>query len=521
VGARSRGLLLLLLFLVPGAAVAAEVVTAEVTYITGSSVYVSAGREEGLTIGQRLILRRGDEVVATVEVKELSTRRASCKIIDKLLEPAVGDLVRFERSAAVDPVVASGEKPVVQRPRRRRSPIRGRIGIRYLAVADRTGQTGDYSQPAADVRVDGYALGGTAWGFSVDARARRTTSRSSSGPAEKRTRTRVYRFAVSRRAPDAPWGFTAGRQYSPALAAVSIFDGLSADYTRPRWSVGMFSGTQPDPLDFSRSNDVREHGAYVRFRGAPASPRRWSLTTGLIASYEQSEINREFLYVQGRLTTRRLTLYATQEVDYNREWKSDAGEDSVSPTSTFASLYYRIHRSVTLRGGYDNRRNIRLYRDLITPVTEFDDRFRRGGWVGAMFTIRERYRVGVDARTNHREGEDDADSFTATFSARRLAGGRFDLYSRTTSYSNFRVDGWLQSLEVAVPVGRRAYVRLGGGVRDEDDLIGTLSERRQHWYNLDGEVGLGRHWYLSASFEHTAGDLDQVDQIYATVTYRF
>ena len=71
------------------------------------------------------------------------------------------------------------------------------------------------------------------------------------------------------------------------------------------------------------------------------SRNRVTVTTGLIASYEQSEINREFLYLQTRFYGARFSLYATQEVDFNRDWKADAGEDAVSLTSTYLNLDLR------------------------------------------------------------------------------------------------------------------------------------------------------------------------------------
>jgi hypothetical protein len=520
---RTLGFLLLLSTVAWSFAAGEEVVTAEVTYVTGSSVYVSAGREEGLAVGRSLVLRRGEEVVATVEVAEVSTHRAVCTIVDKLLQPVVGDVARFEAAAIP-------EAPVVEAPTAREAPpsprragrhaVRGRVGLRYLAVVDRTDETGDYTQPAVDLRLDGNGLGG-GWGMAIDARARRTLRNSEDGLDDDDTRTRVYRLSVSRRVPGEPWGLTVGRQFSPALSAVSIFDGVAADYGHERWTVGLLSGTQPDPENYGQSSDVREHGAYVQIRGKPGSPKRWSLTTGLIGSYEESEINREFLYVQGRLTGRRLTAYLTQEVDYNRDWKVDAGEDTLSATSTFASLNYRAHRVVTFRGGYDNRRNVRLYRDFVTPATEFDDDFRRGVWAGTTLRVHERYRFGLDVRSSKRDGEEDANTYTATFGARRLAGGRIDLYGRSTQYSNDRVEGWLHSLEIATPVGSRATFRLGGGVRDEDDLVGTTSGQSLHWYSADAELNLGRSWYLSVSLERTDGDRDEIDQLYTMLTYRF
>ena len=73
-------------------------------------------------------------------------------------------------------------------------------------------------------------------------------------------------------------------------------------------------------------------------------------------------------------------------------------------------------------GGFDSRRSIRLYRDFVSPVTEFDDRYRRGSWIGA------------DRR---------ADATTLTLGLRRLTTISLDLSTRSTRYTNAQLEGWL------------------------------------------------------------------------------
>jgi hypothetical protein len=208
---------------------AGEMIRAQVTYVTGSSVYLSAGHEDGLTLGRPIVIRRGDEVVATAEVTELSTHRASCRIVDRLLDPMVGDTATFEREEVVPAVVPTEGQPTTVAPARRPGGggVHGRVGLRFLWVDDGADANAGYSQPALDLRLDGQSLGGSPWGFSIDARSRHTFRTTSGGLDDDDTRTRVYRAAVTRRGIDDPFTVTAGRQYTPSLAAISIFDGIS------------------------------------------------------------------------------------------------------------------------------------------------------------------------------------------------------------------------------------------------------------------------------------------------------
>ena len=508
--------------------------SARVTYVTGSTVYLDAGLAEGLRAGMELVLMRGGATVALVEVKDVSTHRASCTIVERGLEPLAGDEVRFE-AAETDPadaaagaavaggaVVAGGEPPPPTAGRNRRGGrIHGRVGLRYLRVNDGLSDDSGYAQPALDLRLDGANLAGTAWGFSVDARARRTYRDRADGERDDENRSRLYRLAAMRRGIHDRWDLTVGRQFSPSFAAVSIFDGVSADYRGQRWAVGAFSGTQPDAADFSFSDRIREHGIYFRYHGRPADGRSWQFTTGLVGSYDESEVNREFFYLQGRYNDRKLAVYFAQEVDFNRDWKSDEGESSVEPTSTFVSLRYQVSGAFELHTGYDNRRNVRLYRDRVTPITEFDDSFRRGVWAGASVRVFEHFRFGLDARTNGGGDAGDAETYSFLFGAHRLGRTNVNLNLRASRYTNELVEGWLGALNAGLELGRRVYLQAYGGVRDEENLALLPADNTLSWFGLDLELALARPWYLLLSAERTDGDFEEVDQYYANVSYRF
>jgi hypothetical protein len=317
------------------------------------------------------------------------------------------------------------------------------------------------------------------------------------------------------------WDLTLGRQFSPAFASVSIFDGVSGGYRGRRWAAGGFSGTQPDPVDSSFDDTVREHGAYFQYHGRGTGRRSWQLTTGLVGSYQESEVNREFFYVQGRYNDRRLAVFFSQQVDFNRDWKADEGQDEVEPTSTFASLRFQVSRIFEVHGGYDNRRNVRLYRDRITPITEFDDAFRRGVWAGASVRVFERFRFGIDGRTNGGGDAGDAETYSFVFGVDRLTRANLRIGARASSYSNEVVEGWLGALDVGTNLGRRVYLQLYGGLRDEENLNLVPADNTLAWYGLDVDVDLGRRVYAVLTAERTDGDFEEIDQYYVNLSYRF
>lgn len=492
-----------------------------VTYLAGDSVYVAAGERDGLGRGATLesVGATGSPVV--LEVSAVSARRAVCSVTEGPRDAVrVGD--RFRYTAVMAPAMTG---PSAAEPERhgpwQRSGLRGRFGVRYLATRNRGDGQAEFSEPAVDLRLDGNALYGSAFNLHADVRARRTTRTLSDGSDETDNDERVYRFALGWDRPGTGWRFTVGRQFSPALANVSVFDGASGAYDRERWSTGLFTGSQPDGVDYGFSSDVREHGAFFQFRHRPGAARHWALTTGVVGSYEDSEINREYLFLQGRLTAGRLVGFLTQEVDVGRGWKEDAGDSRLSATSTFVSLHYRLTDTVRLRGGYDSRRNVRLYRDRVTPVTDFDDRFRRGAWLGGAVDMGKHFRVGLDGRANRSGSAGDSDAVTVRLGAHRLTSRNGSVRLRTTRYENDRLEGRLHSIDVSIDVGARIRLAVLGGVRDEESLLNPALDDSVTWYGTDVDIDLGRQLYLVLSAERSDGDFEAVDQFYATLACRF
>lgn len=552
-----------LLHMVPSAVRAGEEAPrplARITYVTSLSVYVDAGSEDGIEIGRVLEVVRAGAIVATLRVTDISPGRAVCEILHGgEAKPAVGDVVRPGPPGSAPPVgstpsdravttasVSPGpagapgtassitgvhsdarEGASASRSRRgvrgalRDAGLRGRVGIRYLAVKDRLEGGETFSQPALDLRLDGTQVGGAPVDFSVDVRARRTYRDLPGGDTDTNDLNRVYRLAGSYRRPGSPWSATVGRQFSPSLTVISIFDGARVDYRARRWGAGAFSGTQPDAEDFGYSSGVREHGGYVEWRSARDSDRRWAITTGLAGSYEEGEINREFSFLQLSYRGRRLFAWLSEEVDLNRGWKEEAGEDSVSVTSTFLSLSYRAGENWTLRGGYDNRRNVRLYRDRVTPETEFDDAYRNGAWAGVAWRFARRLRLGLDLRTRGGGDLGGADGYTLTFGADRLTSADLDLQTRSTRYENDRVEGWLHSLSAGLALGQRWHAALLGGLRDETNLFDASLDDQVVWFGAEIDVLVGAGWYFSISLERSDGDNERIDQAYTSLTYRF
>ncbi len=505
--------------------------SAHVTYVTGDLIYVDAGRQSGLGEGLELQVERDGKAVATLKVEHLSSHQASCSVIGDPVEVKIGDVVRFRPV----PAKTTGENPSPAASRAnpgrtgsvstmqalRALGFRGRVGVRYLTLMDQTGSGAGFSQPALDLRVSGTRINGSDLDLLVDARARRTYRTDANGGQSNDGRTRFYRLSLSRRAEGSPLRLSLGRQVSPDLASVSLFDGLLGEYARRSVAFGVFTGTQPDPKTYGASSEVFEYGGYARVQGAQAGVGRWALTGGAIQSLVRGAVNRDYLFLRGRYMNRRMFGYLTQEIDINRGWKAKAGEPLLTPTSTYLNLRYQPAPALSFTAGFDNRRNVRLYRDRDTPETVFDDSYRRGLRGGVSVRFLDRFRVGGDAGIRGGGGSGDSKSFTFTTRISRLSPLAVDLSTRHTRYTGPLADGWLHTVRAGGSIGRRNRLELHAGGKREDRFTGPETSAQTTWLGADLDLGIVTGWYLLLSGESTRGDVEKNDQVYTSLSYRF
>jgi hypothetical protein len=395
--------------------------------------------------------------------------------------------------------------------------IRGRLGLRLARMDDLTGTSQDYTRPSLNLKASGDRIGGSAWGIDLDVRTRRTYRQLSDGTSPTESKTRVYRLSGRWQRPGSPIRVTAGRQASTSLAAVSVFDGVLGEYASSRRNAGIFFGYQPDYRTYGVSDDIAEAGGFVGFRRRGGPRRELSLTGGAVASYERGAINREYLFLQSRLRTPGTFLYFSQQIDVNRGWKREAEGRAFTFTNIYAHGRHDIREGTTVEAGYDNRRNIRLYRYRVTPETEFNDSYRQGFWTGVQQDFGHLFRAGLRGRT--RTGGIRSATFTGRLAWREMRSLR--IRSRTTVYENQSADGVLTSVSAGFRAGILNPIEVTRGLRDEKHGADPELDEHLTWTAVDASVNLGRHWYMWISAESNRGRSEKNDAIYSSLFYRF
>ena len=79
-----------------------------------------------------------------------------------------------------------------------------------------------------------------------------------------------------------------------------------------------------------------------------------------------------------------------------------------------------------LDGGFDTRRSVRLYRNRVTPETEFDDSQRQGVRLGLTLQSKVHFRAALDARSNDGGStSDESASYSANFGVSSFTSQNF------------------------------------------------------------------------------------------------
>ncbi|HWA58837.1 MAG TPA: hypothetical protein VG692_16380 [Gemmatimonadales bacterium] len=504
--------------------------TAPVTYVTGSTIYVAAGRADGLVEGQQLFIKRTGGAVVTLKVAYLSSRQASCEVVGSdAASVVVGEQVTFLPTLSAGKAAggSAGSAVAAPRPTRHRMSgpgLHGRVGARYLVAREET-LNGGFSQPSFDLRLDGSALGGTPVGLSADLRTRRTTSTSGTGTSTVDGRTRVYQAALLWNTPGSGFRMALGRQYLTAVTSVTLFDGALMELNGSHLGFGAFAGVEPEPVNLGFSRDIQDFGGYFQLHNKPGiTGGVWSFSLGAVGSYSSVATNREFAFAQATVSTPVVSLFALQELDYYRPWKVALGEDRFSLTSTYLNGSLRPTRWLSLNGGYDNRRSVRLYRDAVDPATSFDDTYRQGV-NGGISLSGHRVRVSGDWRRSDGGGTGTATAWTGTLGLDRFTPLHLSLTGRGTWYSNPALDGKLYSGRVGFDPFAPLHLEFNGGVRNEDlaptGTILTVTRRHVSWIGADLDWSLARGWFLSLSGTRERGDDGATTQFYGSMTWRF
>lgn len=313
-----------------------------------------------------------------------------------------------------------------------------------------------------------------------------------------------------------------GRKINSKISSIGAIDGLQYETSLKNFKFGAVLGFRPDYKDYSVNTNLLEYGGYVSH---DYSTNTGSVQTSLALFEQQNngKTDRRFAYFQhSNSLLKNLFFFISSEIDL---YKVENGNpvSTMSLTSLYASLRFRVSQQLSLYASYDARKNVIYYETFKSLVDQL---------------LTDANRQGVRLRVNYRP---------VKFMVVGLTGGyrvRDNDVRATKTFNGFvsftRVPLVDASITLSGNVMQTSY--LDGnifGVRMYKDLFkgkiySSLGYRHVDYNFLNSNNSLLQHigefditWRivkkmsLSANYEGTFEKSTNYNRIYLNLTKRF
>ncbi|MCB1007413.1 MAG: hypothetical protein KDB94_00825 [Acidobacteria bacterium] len=514
-----------------------------VSYVSSSSVYLDAGRADGLDLADRLRVVRRGETVALLEVDFVAEHSASCRVLEAHGEVRSGDRViltaspESENAPSVEAALAPTPEPapipvVIQTDdptsyyRRPRTRVSGVVSLGFRSFDPGFGRSSTENQGRLSLRL--RDIGGRPWSLRVRGRAReiRRDGYGASVATSQRS-DRLYELSLAYDPPEGRFAFRFGRLSTGGFSSLGYLDGALGEIRLGRlFAIGAFGGLRPDLTEIDLGSAGEKYGAYVRFatRREGDAPYAEVVVGGASERSKGGEISRDFVTLESRFGAgSRWWIFQRAEIDLNRGWRREETGSSSQVTNAALSGSLRLSRSLRATLSYDQRRSYLTWENRpVLPEEVFTRLFREGGRLALEWQSR-----GWSASLGGgQERARDIDDPTASAFLSLLKGGAFGrpllLGGDLSWYQGGVVEGYVASLRArwSFRAGHDVALTIGGS---ETSMVeATLGPSRSNqWVRLSGTLQLPFRIFLFGEYELSTGD--DLDGSRATLEagYRF
>ena len=369
----------------------------EVRYVSAENVYLAAGSQVGLAIGDTLEIRDRGKMIARVLVTYVAEQSSSCQILTATgeIRPGMGAVLTGTAPQTEPGLPGETESGDVSNETKKRTvtvrtkqksqkstDLSGSISLRYYTLNDLTERNLDFKQPTFRINLRAKRLWGKDYTLRIHTRTRhdeRTRSYREDVPKSE-WRNRIYQFALGYENRDARVNFRLGRITTNRLSGVGYIDGLQLQFNlSPSVDVGILGGTQPNWRDSAPQTNVQKAGAFLHFQNGEMRGRFFETTVAAAGAYADGVVSREFLYWRSNFRSPGgFSFFHMLEMDMNRNWRKEKTGKSAVLSNLYLSARQRISDAVTAGVTFDNRQNYWTYEIRTLADSLFDDALRTG-----------------------------------------------------------------------------------------------------------------------------------------------
>ncbi len=525
-------------FVIPGNVFAQQsfkLVNGNVSYITGQSVYIRFENTQGIENGDTLFVEKEGKLIPALTVKHHSSISCLGNYISdislQLNDPVIARVEVAQSKNGIVPNPGSeverdvNEQALISSTReqkggKHRQDVSGRISV--SSYSNLTNQGGnDYHRLRYTFSIDVENISNSRLSAETYISFSHRLNEWDVVRDNLNDALKIYSLALR-------YDFSEnthiwlGRKINPVIANMGAVDGLQVQHKFNNFFAGAVVGSRPDYSDYSFNPGLFEYGAY--FGHSQKVENGFTQTSfALFEQRNNSNVDRRFAYFQhSNSIIKDISVFSSFELDL---YKLENGQpkNSLSLTSLYFSLRYRVSRRLSLFGSYDSRRNIIYYETF----KNYSDRvLQLAARQGLRFRINYRpvnyLNIGINAGT--RSAKTDARATNTlngfiTYVKVPVIESSLTLSTNfmQTSYLNGQIYGARLSKDV---VPGKIYAMLN--YRRVD--FNYLSSNLKLVQNI-GEANLSfqfnRKLYLSVNYEITLQGTENFNRVYLNLRRKF
>ncbi|MEJ2111926.1 MAG: hypothetical protein P8Z37_18850, partial [Acidobacteriota bacterium] len=400
--------------------------------------------------------------------------------------------------------------------------MRGRFGVEYNTIMDPSGAGMTSRQVGFIARMDFTRIGGTYWDFKGYYRGR-LNSRTSG--AEQETLTdlinRTYHLSMNYNNPRSNWVLGGGRLYLPWATSLGTMDGGYVGRKIGRGlTLGVFAGSSPDPTSWNYDKDRELGGVFANFNVGNFESARMTSTAGIAFSGVRWRTDRQYGFFENSFFYKRyLSVFHNLEADLLPA-TSLSGDRNLALSRSYLTVRVQPVDFLSFNFSHNYFRNIPTFDARLIGTGLVDDLLFQGFNGGVRLELPYRIRLYTNLGRSSKTGETTPSmnrTYGITLGQIWGTGVRADF--RYSSFDSTFGRGLYKSLTISREVGEKLRFDLRAGQQDFTSAF--AARNRSRWVSLDSDYYIGRHYVIGGGFTIYRGQLQQYDQWYVNLGYRF
>ncbi|MBE0659249.1 MAG: hypothetical protein IH602_16260 [Bryobacteraceae bacterium] len=526
-----------------------------VKQVVPGMVYLDGGTAHGLGEGMKLRLERlapGDAKmaahrIADIVVVSVATQSALAEIVN--LEPGEeaqsgdraelsgSDAAEFDRLETArrrqryaqvitftsgDPLEEEVREYVPMPEPTEVGRLRGRIGFEVNSLQDRGELRRNSHQEGIAARVDWTRINGTFWNMTGYWRGRWNTRQGGSQqPTMVDLINRTYTFGMFYNNPRSKYVFGFGRVLIPWVSSLSTIDGgYAARRLTRNLTTGIFAGSTPDPTHWNYDPNRQMVGLFASYEKGSFEKVRWTSTVGAAVTRIRWRPERQFLFLENSIfASSKLSVLHSMEVD-QKNARFMNGQSGAMLSRSF--LTFRVQPSAKF--SFDFNQN--YFRGLPTfdsslIGTGLLDKYLFQGLSGG-FRAQPWERLVLSASWGRSLRDSDASAslnqmYSAGWTRLPWIGARVD--GRYTRFNSSFGRGSYESISLMREIRENLRMELQAG---QQEFGGSLTRQsRSRFVNGQLDWNIGLHYFVTGGWLAYRGAIQNYDQVFFTVGYRF